>query len=664
MMDKKSEQLSCALSRKVFAYYEKAKQAKCEVYDTLMDCYNMSQGKPLIPASDGVDVTMDIASPVVQNIIGLLRHILLNNEQAPFVVKPTPRAELSDQEMQEIIDQVTASSDMFIQQGFTQSQVEDVISEMKQTVLLRVNQKARKAAERQTELVQDQLHDAGWKEEFIGFLKHFCIYPAAIMKGPTTKRKHGTYWQNDRIVVKSADTLAVELISPFDFYPAPYSRDVQSADYIIERRRLTRGDLYNLIGAEDYDDDAIDHVLDNYPDGYVLNYEQGSGEPDHLDNDTVGDINTVRDVFDALGYYGTIRGDILVDAGLAVDDERVAYEVEVWVIGGVVIKAVLNPDPIGNRPFFVASFDATTDSIWGISPMMRLRDTQKTATAAVRALIRNMAFSSGPVGEVIAARIKDGLDPRQVLPNTIRLVEDASFSGVSPTAYTFYQVPSLSQELLATFERFINYSYELLGIPRVAFGQTEGMGSVGRTSGGISIVMNQATKAIKNAMTELEAGLIEPIVNRFILFNQLNNPDPALRGDVRAFAKGVSGLIEKENKAEDLQWALQSIAGMMNAGQNPDGSPIIPPQAPLRLLYEMFKLKGISPAGILPDFDAQDAMMEDMGQAAAAASGGTPMGGSPLGSLGGSPLGEGMSTATLDGRSPDAAMAIDAANNL
>lgn len=648
MLDKKSEELSNTLSREVFRRYEAAKAAKSEVYEDMRDCFKMSRGKQLTDPIDKVDVVMDVASPVVQNIIGLMRHILLNNEQAPFVIKATPRAELSEEEMRQVENAVFNQGRELMLMIQDEGQLKDVLTEMKQSVLLEANKQARTAAERQTELVQDQLHDAGWKSAFIGFLKHFCVYPAAIMKGPVLKARLETVWQGDSIQTQRKIGLAVELISPFDFYPAPYSRSVESADYIIERRRMTRGDLTELYDIEDYDGDAIDEIFDNYPDGYRLSYEMGNGEPDHADSESGVSVHE-RDVFDALGYYGTLRGSVLADAGLDVADERINYEVEVWIIGGIVIKAVMNPDVKDNRPFCVASFDATTDSIWGISPMMRLRDTQKSATATMRALVRNMRYSSAPMGEVVANRIKDGNNPAEIIPGTIRMVEDAKLPGQSPTAYTFYEIPSLSGELSALFDKFVAYSYELLGIPRVAFGQTDAIGSVGRTSGGVSIVMNQATKAIKNAMTELEEGLIEPMVNKFIRHNQLTLDDPDLRGDVRAYAKGVSGIIEKESKTEDLLWLMQSLVPMAGAAA-PDGQTIIPPEAPARILYEICKMKGINTAGIFPDFDARDALVEDYGNA----TGGPAPG----------PLNEPATLPTLDGRSAVAAQTIETANSL
>lgn len=651
MLDKKAEELSNALSRKIWYCYERAKEAKNEVHLTLQECFRMSRGQALVPANDEVDVVMDVASPVVQNIIGLLRQILLNNEQAPFVIKPTPRADLSPTEQAEIEQTLMNHSADFVARGLSQEDVTALADALKRTALLETNKKARMAADKLTDLVQDQLHDAGWKREFVGFLKHFCIYPAAIMKGPALKRRMQTFWEGDRVQLRATDAVSVELISPFNFFPAPFARDVDSADYIIERRRLTRGDMADLLDNADYDADAVGTVLDNYPSGYTLPFDTAGADEDHPDTDTTD--ASMRDVFDALGYYGAVRGDVLADAGLDVADERLTYEVEVWEIGGVVIKAVLNPDPAGSRPFCVASFDATTDSIWGISPMMRLRDTQLTATATIRNLIRNMAYSSAPMGEAIVKRIKDGLPPNELVPGSIRLVEDAMLTGQSSTAYNFYQIPSLAPELTALFEKFVNYSYELLGIPRVAFGQTDNLGSIGRTSGGVSIVMNQASKAIKNAMTELESGLIEPMVNKFILFNQINSDNPEIRGDVRAYAKGVSGLIEKEGKIEDLQWGLQSIAALAGTTDPATGQSVIPPLAPARLLYEIFKLKGISTTGIFPDFDAQEAMQEDLGDLAPGAA--------PTANM---PLNDPASLPTLDGRSPDAAAAIETSNQV
>lgn len=318
-----------------------------------------------------------------------------------------------------------------------------------------------------------------------------------------------------------------------------------------------------------------------------------------------------------------------------------ASEAEVWVVGGRVIKCLLNPDPLGRRPFYKACFEKVPSSFWGASPAMKLRDTQRVCTASVRALVRNMQYSSGPIGEVRKGAVKDGHAPNAVIPHTIRVVEEDNFGSGAP-AYRFYTVPSLSNELVALFDKFMGYGYELIGIPRVAFGSPQGLGTLGRTAGGVSIILNQSTKAIKQALRMIESGLIEPVVQDFINYEIRTSNDPDIRGDIRVFARGVSGLMEQEGKNGDLEWALQSISSMVGVVDPATQKPVVPITAVQRILYTMFKNKGLSTEGIFPDFDRQEAFGELTGQ---------PM---PQNPAGGVP--------DLQGRSPNAEAAIAAAN--
>ena len=80
----------------------------------------------------------------------------------------------------------------------------------------------------------------------------------------------------------------VENISPFDFFPAPYATDIQTADYVIERRRLTRNELLQLGSASGYDVDVIAEVFEANPNGAPLPY--GSVDDDDI-SDTAGAVS-------------------------------------------------------------------------------------------------------------------------------------------------------------------------------------------------------------------------------------------------------------------------------------------------------------------------------------------------------------------------------------
>lgn len=636
------ESLIDTLGDMVVSRFRKAREAKMPHYNDMMDCLKLMNGQPLTaPSGDGPDIVMDISSPIVKNIVGLIRDIFVGSTAQPYTINATPVVDLPEDVEAQLLGKIERELETFIAiNGGDVGAVRAQVTEMRQAVQLEENRKASVAADRLRTIIADRLYDADWEAQFIDFIDHFCIYPAAIMKAPAVNTRTTMRWDGTTVSPTTETVRQVENISPFDFFPAPYATDIQTADYVIERRRLTRNELLQLGSASGYDVDVIAEVFEANPNGAPLPY--GSVDDDDI-SDTAGGDKTDIDAFDALGYYGRIRNDLLAEYGIEFAKEEMhgASEAEVWVVGGRVIKCLLNPDPLGRRPFYKACFEKVPSSFWGASPAMKLRDTQRVCTASVRALVRNMQYSSGPIGEVRKGAVKDGHAPNAVIPHTIRVVEEDNYGSGAP-AYRFYTVPSLSNELVALFDKFMGYGYELIGIPRVAFGSPQGLGTLGRTAGGVSIILNQSTKAIKQALRMIESGLIEPVVQDFINYEIRTSNDPDIRGDIRVFARGVSGLMEQESKNGDLEWALQSISSMVGVIDPTTQKPIVPATAVQRILYTMFKNKGLSTEGIFPDFDRQEAFGELTGQ---------PM---PQDPAGGVP--------DLQGRSPNAEAAIAAAN--
>ena len=636
------ESLIDSLGDMVVSRFRKAREAKMPHYNDMMDCLKLMNGQPLTaPSGDGPDIVMDISSPIVKNIVGLIRDIFVGSTAQPYTINATPVVDLPEDVEAQLLGKIERELETFIAiNGGDVGAVRAQVTEMRQAVQLEENRKASVAADRLRTIIADRLYDADWEAQFIDFIDHFCIYPAAIMKAPAVNTRTTMRWDGTTVSPTTETVRQVENISPFDFFPAPYATDIQTADYVIERRRLTRNELLQLGSASGYDVDVIAEVFEANPNGAPLPY--GSVDDDDI-SDTAGGDKTDIDAFDALGYYGRIRNDLLAEYGIEFAKEEMhgASEAEVWVVGGRVIKCLLNPDPLGRRPFYKACFEKVPSSFWGASPAMKLRDTQRVCTASVRALVRNMQYSSGPIGEVRKGAVKDGHAPNAVIPHTIRVVDEDNYGSGAP-AYRFYTVPSLSNELVALFDKFMGYGYELIGIPRVAFGSPQGLGTLGRTAGGVSIILNQSTKAIKQALRMIESGLIEPVVQDFINYEIRTSNDPDIRGDIRVFARGVSGLMEQESKNGDLEWALQSISSMVGVIDPTTQKPIVPATAVQRILYTMFKNKGLSTEGIFPDFDRQEAFGELTGQ---------PM---PQDPAGGVP--------DLQGRSPNAEAAIAAAN--
>lgn len=615
-VSKKHQKVVEELGQYVRERFELAKNAKLEHHDVLLDCLRQVRGELLAceTLDPDIDVNFNITSPIVKGIVGLIRDVFANSIESPFTIRATPVADLDPSMAQQVMNAVYAQLQQMpsmtpelLQQAMTQhGQL------LKNAAMSEQNKMANNAADKMNTVIRDRLHDADWLRQFGDFIYNFVVYPAAIMKTPAVVLKPWKRWTGERMQVENKLVRAVENISPFDFYPAPNAQNVQDAEYVIELRKCSRSELVSYYSAPGYDADGIQQVLQDLPNGWLESRE--NGEERNPENDMsdyqIGLENDAQGFYDCIGFYGRIRGELLEEFGVTVGNPDLAYEAEIWTVNDIVIKAVLNPDITGQRPFYVASFEPIPGAFWGECPVTRLRDVQRVCTATIVSLVRNMGLSSGVLGEVESDRVIDDEEVNVILPNTIREVK--SILGAQGRAYNFHTIPDISSHLLNVFERFMQYGYEMIGIPRVAFGSTENIGTLGRTSGGVAMVLNQASKSVKFALRVLEENIIEPVVQSYIDYELMYSLDKTIKGDIRVHARGVSGIVEKEAHESKLQWALQSLGPYMQIIDPATQMPIIPPEAIKRLLYQIFKSSGINTEGVFPDYDLQSAYTQDL----------------------------------------------------
>lgn len=611
---KKQERLQEELARYVRRRYEEAKEYKKPDYERIRQCLAQLRGDDLAceDLDDNIKIKMNITSPVARGITGLMRDVFANSIENPFVIKSTPIADVNDDIKQLSLEILQGQLASFGLSGVELSLNEtyEIGNEIREAALLEVQEQADRAAEKMTTLVQDNLRDANWTKEFGDFLYNFTWSPAAIMKAPSIYITKTKEWSNGRVVIRDKLVRGVENISPFDIYPAPHAKSIDTAEYVIERRKLSKSELISLYSTPGFHADGIQEVYEEYPAGFIEPYEDSDHGAEVKEEAVIGDGDDEKGAqgfYDAIGFYGAIRGDILETFGIQVEDPNRTYEAEIWMVDDIIIKARLNPDPLGRRPFYVASFEPIPGAIWGESPVSRLESIHKICHATVKAIVRNMAYSSGIMGEADPERfVEEDEDPRILQPNTLRLVDhSAQYNGTN--AIRFYQVPNLVPQLMDALMAFQQQAYELIGIPRVAFGSSENLGTVGRTSGGVAMILNQASKSVKFALRIIEEQIIEPVIQSFIDYHLMNSQDPSIKGDIRVYARGVSGIVEKENKEQKLEWVMQSISGFVGQPDE-NGTPIVPGSAIRRVLSQLFQSAGVDVEGIFPDENMRQAL--------------------------------------------------------
>lgn len=506
------------------------------------------------------EIFMGIVSNKCRVATAWLRDSLLGTgADKPWAIEPTPIPELPP-EVQQILAQIFEQNMMlYYQQGgapLGPMEMRQLADGMKDTAKRQLQHEAERRVERMERKMEDQLIEGGLLAALHAFTDDIATYPFAVLKGPAPrKRRKFAYGPNGAMHTVDEVVDEYERVDPFKFYWAPWGDNVNDVP-CIEIHSLTREDLQSMIGVEGYSEDAIRTLLADFGSGN----DWLDGTMDDIDEVTGQDHDeAVNDVVDAIQLWDSVLGKDLIEWGLdesEVEDPHMSYACEVWMVRNVVIKAVLNYDPLARKPYFVTSFEKVPGRIDGNGVADLAMDAQQMANAAARALANNMGISSGPQVGVNISRLPAGEDITQMYPWKIWQFQQSDYNDGSPPL-TFFQPNSNAQELMAVFERFLSMADEVTGLPRYMSG--EHVPGAGRTSSGLSMLISHAGKALKQVISNIDKDVLEPLLQRRYQRNLRYSQDPDLVGDVKIVAKGAMSLVVKEAEAVRRQEFLNLV---------------------------------------------------------------------------------------------------------
>lgn len=631
---KKSE-INDNLAALVKSRFAIAESANLGAYERAKRCTKLMEGETLYTDVEAdellAEMSMNITLPLVAGYLAMLEEILDPIIAHPFTLSPSPLVELPpdvEDEIRQVLEENLPS--LVAMTNGDPSAIPKLKAALRETTKRVRDERAERAADRLTDVIRDRLKDAGFSNVLSEFLYDYLVYPTAIIKGVYYEMEPRKHWGTYGLEFEDELTAKVGLVTPFNILPAPHARDLQTCPYVIERMRMHSNDILDLLLSSAYDAEAISDVFDKY-ESFIIPYACDGGMNGRQPDEAESTYDMPEDIgyYDILVHYGQVQGKYLEEYGVEVYDSRRLYEAEIWLIGDIVIRASLKTPGRQKRPFYAASHSKTPGKFWGKSAVEIIKDAQIQCTEAARSLARNMRYASGPMGEVDADRVLGEDNPEVMQPLMMRSVKGSA----GMPAYRFLKVPSLADELLGIYKAFSQEAYNLIGLPPIAYGNINGAATLARTSGGVAMVLNQASKPVKRSMRILENYTLKPLIQAFVDDELMSNTDPDLRGDVEVTVYGVQTIADKETKAGKLEWIMQSVASAVGSG-------LVDKDVFLRILRKVFEDSGIDTAG-LPSFEFQDAVDRDIN----ALNGGIPPGPQP-------PTQGGMNpTADLDGRS-------------
>jgi len=555
---RQSEPLILGLAAHLRTCWDAARQAKKPIENIMLKGLRQRNGEyeadklAQIHAQGGSDIYMQITEVKCRAAESWLRDILLDSGTPPWDLQPTPIPDLSPQqtlELQELFAAEVVKQVEMTGQAPTPNDIAEMKEMFSQDYRFKLLQAADNRAQKMKLKISDQFAQGGWAESFNEFITDLVTYPCAFVKGPVVRRQRKLGYKMDetgRTIVAADEVIAPEFerVDPFRIYPEPGVTTLNDG-YLFEHHPLSRTELADLIGVPGYDEDAIRKVLE------IGNGSSWINEDVELQKDEeerkFHTFNRPTDTFDALEFWGKVTGKMLIDWGLDeedIPDTAREYDANVWIVGNYVIKAVLNYDPLGEKPYAKTSFIKTPGAFWGKGIPEIIEDIQNVCNAAARALINNMGISSGPQVEVNLERIPPNEDITQLHPWKIWQVTNDPFGSSSP-AVRFTQPDDNANTLLGVYDKFSKLADDHSGIPSYVYGDLNVSGA-GRTASGLSMLMGSAGKGIRQVVMHIDADIIKPIVHRQFVYNMRYDEDESIKGDVEITPKGAVNLAVKE----------------------------------------------------------------------------------------------------------------------
>ena len=398
------------------------------------------------------------------------------------------------------------------------------------------------AAKKMEKKIHDQLEESGANKQLRHTAFEMALFGTGIMKGPFAIDKEYPNWNDEGDYDPLIKTVpSTSHVSIWNFYPDPDAYNMDEAEYVVERHRMTRSQMRALKSRPFFRKESIDEAI-----ALGESYDKKYWEQD-MEDDSVS--NTAPERYEILEFWGYVDSEILEDNGVRIPSELKDAEqlsVNAWVCNGTVLRLVLNPFKPARIPYYSVPYELNPYSFFGVGIAENMDDTQTLMNGFMRMAIDNAALTGNLIIEVDETNLVPGQDLSVYPGKVFRRQGGAPGQGIFGTKF-----PNVAGENMQLFDKARVLADESTGFPSFAHGQT-GVSGVGRTASGISMLMSAANGSIRNVVKNVDDYLIAPLGRAFFSFNMQFDFDTDIKGDLEVKASGTESLMANEVRSQRL----------------------------------------------------------------------------------------------------------------
>ena len=568
----------------------------------------------------GSEIYARISAAKCRGASSLLRDVYLQSDR-PWGLDPGPDPAIPPNIMQSI-QQLLKVEVATMEQGG--QQVDPTAMRDRLNMLMTAaRQAAKKKSAAQAKIAEDKIDEylveGGFYKALAEFIADLPIFPFACIKGPVVRIVPSLNWENGTAISTPRPRMFWERVSPFDIWWTPGAGDIENAS-IIERSRLSRADLNDLLDLPGYDQAEIRAVLDEYGRGGLSDNWDATDSERAVNESRENPLMNHSGMITCLEFNGNVQGRMLLEQGMDakyIPDGLRDYMVQAWLIGQHVIKVQLSPSPRKRHNYFITSFEKMPGTPVGNGLTDIIADLQEGANSTLRALMNNMAIASGPQVMVNDSKLAAGEDADDMYPWKRWHFEDDPINGTSQVPISFFQPNSIAQELLAVYDKINGMADDMSAIPRYLQGQSAG--GAGRTSSGLAMLMGNASKILQAVAANIDRDVFDPLLTALYDIIMMTDNSGLLTGEESVRVMGVTVAIQRETQRSRQLEFLQITA-------NPIDTAIMGPEGRAQVLRTVSEGIGMPGAEIVPSDDVLKERQQAAQQQQAAAAAGQAQG--------------------------------------
>ena len=402
------------------------------------------------------------------------------------------------------------------------------------------------AAKNMEKQIMDQLQESNASKQLRSTAFEMALFGTGVMKGPFAVDKEYPNWDEEGNYSPIYKTVpSTSHVSVWNFFPDPDAANMDEAQYVIERHKMSRTQLRALKKRPYFRGNVIDEVI-----------QQGESYDKKYWEDDLSDYAPDHgiDRFEVLEYWGMCDVEMLENNDVEIPEDLKEFDelqANIWISNGKLIRMVLNPFKPATIPYMAAPYELNPYSFFGVGLAENMDDTQTLMNGFMRMSVDNAVLSGNLLIEVDETNLVPGQDLSVYPGKVFRRQGGAPGQAIFGTKF-----PNVSNENLQLFDKARQLADESTGFPSFAHGQT-GVQGVGRTASGISMLMNAAAGSIKTVIKNVDDYLLKPLGEGMFRFNMQFNFNKDIKGDLEVVARGTESLMANEVRSQRLMSFLQ-----------------------------------------------------------------------------------------------------------